>query len=233
MCMRKFLAVFSLCFLPLIPVFGQNFDGIIMTSVQDLVDYYKSGSFRIEAVFYESLEKKNLVFSVEDEGYVIPVRLVRKDLGAVDRFLSLDLHKGDTLVIEGVLSEIPVRSESYKGLVDATICDVRKHQVRELDQKPSFMGGDMNEFSEWVNSKLVYPRVARKNGVQGRVVLRFTVEADGRVDSVKVLRGVDKSLDKEAVRVVLKSPRWTPGYLDGKPVGVTYIFPVVFQLRLF
>lgn len=202
-----------------------------MTSVQDLVDNYESGSFSVEAFFFGLLEKEELLFSLEDEGYVIPVRLVRKDLGAVNRFLSLDLHKGDTLVIEGVLSEIPVRYESYKGLVDATICDVRKCCVREPERNPSFMGGDMNGFSEWVNSKLVYPRVAMKNGVQGRVILQFTVEADGRVDNVKVLRGVDKSLDKEAVRVVLKSPRWTPGYLDGKPVGVTYIFPVVFQLR--
>ena len=71
-----------------------------------------------------------------------------------------------------------------------------------VEEKPSFMGGDANEFSKWVNQRLVYPEIAKENGVQGRVTLQFTVESDGRVTNVKVLRGVDSSLDQEAVRVV-------------------------------
>ena len=81
-----------------------------------------------------------------------------------------------------------------------------------MDEKPSFNGGDVNEFAIWVNSKLNYPEVAKENGVQGRVVIQFTVNPDGFVSNVKVLRGVDSSLDKEAVRVVTMSPKWTsPG----------------------
>ena len=80
-----------------------------------------------------------------------------------------------------------------------------------VEEKPSFNGGDANEFSKWVNSKLVYPEIAKENGVQGRVTLQFTVNADGTVSNVKVLRGVDSSLDKEAVRVVSSSPKWKPG----------------------
>ena len=71
-----------------------------------------------------------------------------------------------------------------------------------VEEKPSFNGGDANEFSKWVNSRLVYPEIAKENGVQGRVTLQFTVNADGTVSNVKVLRGVASSLDKEAVRVV-------------------------------
>ena len=67
--------------------------------------------------------------------------------------------------------------------------------------------------------------------MQGRVTLQFTVEADGRVTNVKVLRGVDESLDKEAVRVVSSSPKWTPGRQRDRAVKVTYTFPVIFQLR--
>ena len=100
-----------------------------------------------------------------------------------------------------------------------------------IEQKPSFQGGDANEFSKWVNSKLVYPEIAKENGVQGRVTLQFTVEADGRVTNVKVLRGVDESLDKEAVRVVSSSPKWKPGKQRDRAVKVTYTFPVIFQLR--
>ena len=100
-----------------------------------------------------------------------------------------------------------------------------------VEEKPSFNGGDANEFSKWVNSRLVYPEIAKENGVQGRVTLQFTVNADGTVSNVKVLRGADSSLDKEAVRVVSSSPKWKPGKQRDRAVKVTYTFPVIFQLR--
>ena len=100
-----------------------------------------------------------------------------------------------------------------------------------VEEKPSFNGGDANEFSKWVNSRLVYPEIAKENGVQGRVTLQFTVNADGTVSNVKVLRGVDSSLDKEAVRVVSSSPKWKPGKQRDRAVKVTYTFPVIFELR--
>ena len=100
-----------------------------------------------------------------------------------------------------------------------------------VEEKPSFQGGDANQFSKWVNSRLVYPEIAKENGVQGRVTLQFTVEKDGSVTKVRVLRGVDPSLDKEAVRVVSMSPKWKPGKQRDRAVPVTYTFPVIFQLR--
>ena len=100
-----------------------------------------------------------------------------------------------------------------------------------VEEKPSFQGGDATQFSKWVNSRLVYPEIAKENGVQGRVTLQFTVEKDGSVTKVKVLRGVDPSLDKEAVRVVSMSPKWKPGKQRDRAVPVTYTFPVIFQLR--
>ena len=100
-----------------------------------------------------------------------------------------------------------------------------------VEEKPSFQGGDANQFSKWVNSRLVYPEIAKENGVQGRVTLQFTVEKDGSVTKVRVLRGVDPSLDKEAVRVVSMSPKWKPGKQRDRSVPVTYTFPVIFQLR--
>ena len=100
-----------------------------------------------------------------------------------------------------------------------------------VEEKPSFQGGDANQFSKWVNSRLQYPEIAKENGVQGRVTLQFTVEKDGTVTKVKVLRGVDPSLDKEAVRVVSMSPKWKPGKQRDRAVPVTYTFPVIFQLR--
>ena len=100
-----------------------------------------------------------------------------------------------------------------------------------VEEKPSFQGGDANTFSKWVNGRLEYPEIAKENGVQGRVTLQFTVEKDGSVTKVKVLRGVDPSLDKEAVRVVSMSPKWKPGKQRDRAVPVTYTVPVIFQLR--
>ena len=100
-----------------------------------------------------------------------------------------------------------------------------------IEQKPTFNGGDSNEFSKWVNSQLKYPEQAKKDRAQGRVTLQFTVGADGEVRDVKVLRGVREDLDAEALRVVSASPKWEPGIQDGKAVPVTYTFPIVFQLR--
>ena len=100
-----------------------------------------------------------------------------------------------------------------------------------VEQKPTFQNGDANQFTKWVFSRIVYPEIAKENGVQGRVTLQFTIDVDGSVTNVKVLRGVDSSLDKEAVRVVSSSPKWTPGKQRDKAVKVKFVFPVIFQLR--
>lgn len=101
----------------------------------------------------------------------------------------------------------------------------------DLERAPTFQGGDSNTFSLWVNSHLNYPKEAKDNGVQGTVRLSFTIDVDGSVTDVKVIRGVDPVLDAEAVRVVSSSPKWTPGYQSGRNVRVTYTFPIIFHLE--
>ena len=120
---------------------------------------------------------------------------------------------------------------------DYVVEQVEEEEVEEevpfaiVEQKPTFQGKDPNHFTKWVFSKIVYPEIAKENGVQGRVTLQFTIDTDGSIRNVKVLRGVDSSLDKEAVRVVSSSPKWQPGMQRKKQVKVKYTFPVVFQLR--
>ena len=98
--------------------------------------------------------------------------------------------------------------------------------------KPAFNGGDLNEFSQWVNAHLTYPENAKESEIQGRVVVQFTVGADGLVRDATVVRSVDKMLDDEVLRVVAASPKWEPGHNEkGKDVPVLITFPVVFQLR--
>ncbi len=98
--------------------------------------------------------------------------------------------------------------------------------------KPSFNGGSANEFSQWVNSQLKYPQTAINDKVQGRIIMSFTVDTDGSVKDVKVLRGIRQDLDEMALKVVTASPKWEPGRnAEGEAVPVTMVFPVIFQLR--
>ena len=149
------------------------------------------------------------------------IDIVDDDIKVEDNFL-LSTEDDASLGVE--IRDYVVEQEEEEEVVEEVPFAV-------VEQKPTFQGGDANTFTKWVFSKIVYPEIAKENGVQGRVTLQFTIETDGSVKNVKVLRGVDSSLDKEAVRVVSSSPKWSPGMQRNKPVRVKYTFPVVFQLR--
>lgn len=99
-----------------------------------------------------------------------------------------------------------------------------------VEQMPSFPGG-ISGLRTYLNQNTRYPAVAQENCVQGRVVVSFVVGKDGHISDVTVLRSVDPSLDKEAIRVVRNMPRWTPGRQGGEPVKVRYNVPVSFRLN--
>ncbi len=115
--------------------------------------------------------------------------------------------------------------------VPAALPDTTTIPFASVEVKPTFQGGNAGEFAKWVNENLQYPQAAKDADVQGRVVAQFVVGNDGKVGDVKVLRGVHPDLDAEVVRVISSSPDWTPGYVKGEPVKVTYTFPVVFKTR--
>ena len=99
-----------------------------------------------------------------------------------------------------------------------------------VEQMPSFPGGDA-ELMKFLHDHIKYPVVAEENGVQGRVVCTFVVERDGSITDVRVIKSVDPSLDKEAVRVVKSMPKWIPGKQNGSAVRVKYTVPVTFRLQ--
>ncbi|MEA1886381.1 MAG: energy transducer TonB [Bacteroidota bacterium] len=100
-----------------------------------------------------------------------------------------------------------------------------------VEDMPTFRGGDVDKFRQWVQQRIKYPQIAAENGIQGKVFLMFVVEPDGSVSNVSVLRGVDPALDNEAVRVVESSPKWSPGKQRGAPVRVRFSITVNFQLQ--
>lgn len=99
-----------------------------------------------------------------------------------------------------------------------------------VDKMPSFPGGDSG-LSQYLAQNIKYPLEAQEEGVQGRIFVKFIIEADGSVSHVKVARPFDPYLDWEAVRVVKSMPKWTPGVLQGKAVRVSYTVPINFVLQ--
>ncbi|MCT4637296.1 MAG: energy transducer TonB [Bacteroidales bacterium] len=99
------------------------------------------------------------------------------------------------------------------------------------DKMPTFKGGDLADFRNWVQKRLRYPTIAQEEGIQGKVYIEFIVDKTGKVTNVKVLRGVDPLIDNEAVRVVKSSPRWTPGEQRTRKVNVKFSIPILFRLQ--
>lgn len=97
------------------------------------------------------------------------------------------------------------------------------------DKMPQFPGGD-NELLKYISRTVIYPKIAQENGIEGRVILSHTVEKDGSISNIQVVRSIDPSLDKEAIRVIESMPKWTPGENKGKVARVKYTVPIQFRL---
>ena len=101
-----------------------------------------------------------------------------------------------------------------------------------VEDMPTFNGGDpATEFKKYIVQNLRYPEIAAENGISGRVIVQFAVNKVGTVVDGKVVRSVDPALDKEAIRVVMTSPKWVPGKQRGKAVKVLFTFPINFVLQ--
>ena len=103
-------------------------------------------------------------------------------------------------------------------------------EVVAPDEMPVFPGGPV-AMMQYISANLRYPKTAQEQGVQGRVIVQFIVEADGSISETRVMRSVSPEIDAEALRLVHSMPRWTPGKLRGEPVRVRYILPVSFRLQ--
>ncbi len=131
--------------------------------------------------------------------------------------------------------EVNVEAEEEETVVVTEIVEaeevIDEQQVFVVvEEMPEFPGG-MNALNKFLGKNIKYPQIAADNGIQGRVFIKFVVEKDGSVGETVVARGVDKSLDNEAQRVIKKMPKWKPGKQRGKAVRVWYTVPVNFRLQ--
>ncbi len=147
---------------------------------------------------------------------VFELNIVDDDVEIEDQLELDDMEADDNLAMEFV----PIEEEEDEEVAFIIVEDM-----------PKFQGGDQNTFRAWIQSNLKYPEIAAENGISGKVFVNFVVAKNGNVVDAKVVRGVDPSLDQEALRVVRSSPKWTPGKQRGKPVKVQFTFPIVFVLQ--
>lgn len=138
---------------------------------------------------------------------------INEDRG-VDDIINAQEHK-DVVVVEEKTPEPPVD--------DNKVFDA-------VEQEPQFPGGQ-GALLKWIGDHLRYPSVAQENGIQGKVTVQFVVTKNGTVGEVRVVRGKDPDLDKEAVRVVKSLPKFVPGKMNGHAVNVWYTVPITFRLQ--
>ncbi len=121
--------------------------------------------------------------------------------------------------------------------IEAFEIEVTEEEIEEdapfltAEVMPSFRGGDLMTFRNWVMERLRYPTIAQENGISGRVVAQFVIERDGSLSNIQILQSPDRSLSDEAVRVLQNSPKWEPGRQRDVPCRVKYILPVEFKIQ--
>ena len=152
----------------------------------------------------------------------------------VESFKFGEVEEETTVVVE--MTQLPEAEVEKQGQDIADFREVIAEPVVEeekpyeaVEQMPTFPGGE-TELMKFIRDNLKYPVIAQENGIQGRVILRFVVSKTGAIDNVTVLRSLDPTCDKEAIRVVKSMPKWIPGKQNGNNVPVYFTLPVVFKL---
>ncbi len=216
----------------------QNFKGlfleiglVISLSLTVAAFLYAPDEYRIEAVEQE-------VVIVEQE----IVEITRNELKppAPPQKVEIKVYND---ILDIVTNDTEVKTDiSFDEFMDGLDMDVsyvvqEEEEIEEdtpiikAEQMPTFQGGDLMKFREWVQKRLRYPQIAQENNIAGRVTLSFVIEKDGSLTNIEVMQSPDRSLSEEAIRVLKTSPKWEPGKQRNQPVRVKYTLPVAFQIR--
>ena len=155
------------------------------------------------------------------------VKQIAKDIVSIevvnDSETLRTYEKGMKMIPNSLTSVVVVTTKAYEGQDDEWLA---------VEEMPTFMGGDLNTFRNWVMQNIRYPEEATKKGVEGNVVVNFCVGKDGYIKEsrITVLESPDKLLSDEVIRVLKSSPQWTPGKQKGNPVVVQFTLPVGFKV---
>lgn len=178
----------------------------------------------------ESVEEEIMPITTQEVKPVLPpppppqvmdvLNIVEDNANVDDELVLADTESDQNTQVEYVA---PVEVEKEEEVEEATVFFI-------VEEMPQFPGGPA-ELNKYIAQSVKYPVIAQENGIQGRVYISFVVNSKGKIENVKVARGVDSSLDKEAVRVVESMPDWKPGKQGNKAVKVSFTIPVNFVLQ--
>lgn len=156
--------------------------------------------------------------------------VVQKETSAseLEKAKATDGNLGEMVVV-GYADNTPQKSKTESDEVRGKVSDDDRRVYDVVETPPSFPGGQ-TELMKLIAQSVRYPADAYRDSVQGRVVMQFVVDKDGKVTSPTVVRGVCESIDEEAKRVVMQLPDFIPGKLRGEPVAVRYTLPILFKL---
>jgi len=147
----------------------------------------------------------------------------------------LNIVQDDATIDDDFDFDVEANAETefkFTGFADEKEEFVEEEVFFFFEDMPTFNGGDPTvEFRKYIFQNLRYPEIAAENGISGRVIVQFAISSKGKLVDAVVVVPVDAALDKEAIRVVMASPPWTPGKQRGKPVKVLYTFPINFVLQ--
>ncbi len=164
--------------------------------------------------------------NIKNSKKFIPAKLKGK---AVRSYYRFDIHVCNNGYIH--FSHFPEVINDQNSIVDyIEICEDLMELHSFSDPMPSFPGGQ-TAFDEYIKSNLKYPKEAKENGVEGRVILNFIVECDGSISDVLLQKGIGYGCDEEAIRLTEKSSPWISGKINDKPVRVQFILPIPFKLN--
>lgn len=127
------------------------------------------------------------------------------------------------------VESLPNNSEADKAIPQTPSVAADSVVLTTVEKLPEFPGGIV-EFMKWLTANLRYPEYARKNKIEGKVVVSFIVNKDGTIASPRIQQSADPLLDKEALRVIRLMPKWKPGTMDAKPCRTMFAIPVIFKI---
>lgn len=153
---------------------------------------------------------------------VIEVLTIIDDNAQIDEEFEFESTEADDATIIDAVPVIETKEEEED--------DAASEVFQIVEDMPMFPGGEL-ALRKWIADNVKYPVIAAENGIQGKVYVQFVVDKDGGISNARIARGVDPSLDQEALRVVNNLPKWKPGMQRGKPVRVSYTVPINFQLQ--
>ena len=168
----------------------------------------------------EEQEEEEIVYELEELEQLVAEETVMNS----EKFTAYEMEDDAPEQVTKTQDEV-AQSDVAIGAIDYDQgSDEAEHVLKQ------YKGGDQ-ALMDYLNKSIKYPVIAEENGIQGRVVCTFVVERDGSITDVKVVRSVDPSLDKEAVRVLKAMPKWIPGKQNGSAVRVKFTLPVTFKLQ--